>query len=161
MGDIHQVFSVTATVDGALAIDADFTGVSSGVRMRAVYILRDGDEYGSAPMFRQWVEDNNPQVLPYEPPPEPTPEEIRAAMPPLAKWRVDTVIDLEPGLRDKINAAIEAMPEPNRTISKNKLASVTEFIRTDPLFELIGGDPSIGKSPEDIDAMWQAALALQ
>ncbi|WP_420959371.1 hypothetical protein [Brucella sp. IR073] len=100
-------------------------------------------------------------VAPYVPPPPPTPDELRAAMPPLQKWRVDTIIDLEPGLREKINAAIEAMDEPNRTISKNKLASVTEFLRTDPLFELIGGDPSIGKTPEDIDAMWQAALALK
>lgn len=90
----------------------------------------------------------------------PTPEELRQDMPPLQKWRVDTIIDLEPGLRDKINNAIDKMPEPTRTVSKNKLSSVIEFYRTDPLFELIGSDPSIGKTPDDIDAMWQAALAL-
>lgn len=93
--------------------------------------------------------------------PPPTMEELRTKMPRLPKWRIDTIIDLEPGLRDKINAAIEVMPEPNRTISKNKLASVVEFSRTDSLFELIGSDLSIGKSPEDIDAMWEAAAALK
>lgn len=96
-------------------------------------------------------------IQPFVPP---TPEELRQEMPPLEKWRVDTIIDLEPGLREKINNAIEQMAEPNRTISKNKLSSVVEFYRTDPLFDLIGSDPSIGKSPDDIDDMWQAALAL-
>lgn len=89
-----------------------------------------------------------------------TPEEIRAQMPDLERWRVNTIIDLEPGLREKIDAAIDAMPEPQRTISKNKLADVQMFSRTDPLFDLIGSDPSIGKTPEDIDAMWQAAASL-
>lgn len=93
--------------------------------------------------------------------PDRTPDEKRAAMPPLQKWRVDTVIDLEPGLREKIGAAIEGMPEPNRTISRNKLASVMEFYRTDPLFDLIGSDPTIAKNPDDIDAMWEAAAALE
>lgn len=90
----------------------------------------------------------------------PTPEHVRANMPDLERWRVNTVIDLEPGLREKIDAAIDAMPEPQRTISKNKLTDVQMFRRTDPLFDLIGSDPSIGKTPEDIDAMWQAALVL-
>lgn len=91
----------------------------------------------------------------------PTPEHVRANMPNLERWRVNTVIDLEPGLREKIDAAIDAMPEPQRTISKNKLADVQMFSRTDPLFDLIGSDPSIGKTPEDIDAMWELALSLE
>lgn len=90
----------------------------------------------------------------------PTPEQMRANMPDLERWRVNTIIDLEPGLREKIDTAIDAMPEPQRTISKNKLADVQMFSRTDPLFDLIGNDPSIGKTPEDIDAMWQAAAEL-
>lgn len=89
-----------------------------------------------------------------------TPEEKRAVMPDLERWRVNTVIDLEPGLRDKINAAIEALPEPQRTISRNKLADVQTFKRIDPLFDMLGSDPDIGKTPEDIDAMWETALKL-
>ncbi|MEE9923966.1 MAG: hypothetical protein PBV01_11455 [Brucella anthropi] len=89
-----------------------------------------------------------------------TPEEKRAVMPDLERWRVNTVIDLEPGLREKINAAIEALPEPQRTISRNKLADVQTFKRIDPLFDMLGSTPDIGKTPEDIDAMWETALKL-
>lgn len=53
------------------------------------------------------------------------------------------------------------MSDPQRTISRNKLSDVQMFSRTDPLFDLIGSDPTIGKSPEDIDAMWEAALNLE
>ncbi len=91
----------------------------------------------------------------------PTIEFIREQMPELERWRVNTVIDFEAGLRDKIDAAIEAMAEPQRTISKNKLADVQMFRRNDPLFELIGSTPSIGKTPEDIDAMWMEAANLK
>lgn len=93
-------------------------------------------------------------------PPDPTPEEKRAMMPDLEKWRVDTVIDLEHGLREKIDAAIDKWSEPKRTISKNKFKSVTSFRRIDPLFDDAGADPEVGKTPEDIDAMWAAGAAL-
>lgn len=87
-------------------------------------------------------------------------EEQRTRMPNLEKWRVDTVIDLEPGLRDKINAAIDKWPEPKRTIAKNKFKSVISFSRLDGLFDDVGSDPEVGKTPEDIDAMWAAGAAL-
>lgn len=87
-------------------------------------------------------------------------EEQRTRMPNLEKWRVDTIIDLEPGLRDKINAAIDKWPEPKRTIAKNKFKSVTSFSRLDGLFDDVGSDPEVGKTPEDIDAMWAAGAAL-
>ncbi|EFM61770.1 Hypothetical protein BROD_2238 [Brucella sp. NF 2653] len=160
MGEIHKVYSVTESGCGALLIDADFTGTATGQRMRKVYVLRDGDEFGSAPMFQQWIKENNPTITPYSPPPKPTPEQQRAMLPDLEKWRVDTIIDLEPGLRDKIDAAIDKWPEPKRTIAKNKLKSVTNFRRTDPLFDDIGADPDVGKSPEDIDTMWLAGASL-
>jgi len=90
----------------------------------------------------------------------PTPEQLRAAMLPLERWRLNTIIDLQAGLRDRINAAIEDMPEPGRTIARNKLADVQQYYRTDPLFDLLGGHPGIDLSPEDIDAMWADGLAL-
>lgn len=99
-------------------------------------------------------------IFEYQAPPELTPEEKRAMMPKLEKWRVDTVIDLETGLRDKINAAIAAWPDPKRTIAKNKLASVTVFDRLDPLFDELGSEPEVGKTPDDIDIMWTAGAAL-
>ncbi|MRN67962.1 hypothetical protein [Brucella sp. 10RB9213] len=116
-----------------LGIDADWTEIKTGM-------IFDGENLK-------------------EPPP-PTPEERRAMMRPLEKWRVDTIIDLEPGLRDKINAVIARWPDPKRTIAKNKLASVTEFYRIDPLFDELGSEAEIGKSPDDIDAMWADGAAL-
>lgn len=90
----------------------------------------------------------------------PTPEEIRASMPPLARWRFNTMIDSEAGLRDKINAAIEELPEQQRTIARNKLADVQDYIRIDPLFDFLGAHPAIGKTADEIDTMWAAGLAL-
>lgn len=91
---------------------------------------------------------------------EPTIDEKRQQMPQLEKWRVDTIIDLEPGLREAIEAAIDTWPEPKRTISKNKFKSVTNFSRLDTLFDDVGSDPNVGKTPEDIDAMWMAGASL-
>lgn len=93
----------------------------------------------------------------FSPPPGPTPEELRALMPKLAKWRVHAAINLVPGLREKIDAEIDAMPEPGRTINKSKLDNVIEYDRLDPLFDLIGTSATIGFSPEDIDVMWMQA----
>lgn len=89
-----------------------------------------------------------------------TAQERREAMPPLVRWRLNTIIDLEVGLRDKINAAIAEMPDPARTIARNKLADVLDFVRVDSLLDQLGAHPTIGKTPEDIDVMWMAGHAL-
>lgn len=107
-----------------------------------------------------WIKSNAGEYGPIADFVDPTLEQIREQMPDLERWRVNTIIDLEPGLREKIDAAIEAMPEPQRTISKNKLSHVQMFRRKDVLFEMIGSVPAIGKTPEDIDAMWEAGAAL-
>lgn len=157
MSQIHEVFSVTKTVDGALSIDADFTGVSNGERMRAEYILRDGDEFGSAPMFRQWVADNSPKILPYTPPPEPTPEELRAQMPPLTPRQFrDALIDHDI-MPDSVTAAISQIADvKERAKALNAWEYPTQFVRTEPLIEQIGAIFNL--TPEDIDDMWQAAI---
>lgn len=85
------------------------------------------------------------------------PEEIRAAMPPLQKWRFETVIDLN-SLREPIDTAIQNMPEPDRTVAFNKRNHVPEFYRNDPLFDALG--PALGMTPEQIDALWEQALIL-
>ncbi len=96
-------------------------------------------------------------------PEPPTPEELRAAMPKLAKWRVEAIIDLhgqqrQIDLRGRIDTEIEALPEPVRTIAKSKRVYVTEYSRTDQLFDLIGS--AIAMSPEEIDALWLEASLL-
>jgi len=159
---LRTVFGVRATLEpAAFVVDAEITD-SAGDTYRCEYFSRESDPYGLNPVIRQWLADNigEYEILPYAPPPEPTPEERRAAMPPLERWRLNTIIDLQPGLRDRINTAIEDLPEPNRTITRNKLADVQQYYRTDPLFDLLGAHPGIDLSPEDIDAMWADGLAL-
>ncbi|MBA8877876.1 hypothetical protein [Phyllobacterium myrsinacearum] len=83
--------------------------------------------------------------------------------PPLAKWRVEAIIDLhgqqqQIDLRSQIDAAIEALPEPDRTIAKSKRVNVMEYSRTDQLFDLIGS--AINISADEIDGLWSQAAAL-
>lgn len=89
-----------------------------------------------------------------------TPEEIRSQMPELDKWRLDAVIDLQDGLRDKINVVIGELEEPKRTIIRHKFASAQRFVRNDELFDLLAAHPSIGKTLDDIDVMWGQGLSF-
>lgn len=117
----------------------------------------EADTNHGAEIWSNALAGNYGDIAEYAPP---TIEEQRARMPNLEKWRVDTIIDLEPGLREKINAAIDTWPEPKRTISMNKFKSVTSFSRLDPLFDDVGVDPTVGKTPTDIDSMWSAGASL-
>lgn len=78
-------------------------------------------------------------------------------LPPLAKWRFETMVDLN-GIREQIDQAVQSMPEPQRTVAFNKRNHVPEFYRDDPLFDALG--PALGLSPEQIDHMWNEALDL-
>ena len=89
--------------------------------------------------------------------------DLKEWMPKLAKWRVEAIIDLhgqqrQIDLRGRIDTEIEALPEPVRTIAKSKRVYVTEYSRTDQLFDLIGS--AIAMSPEEIDALWLEASLL-
>ncbi|MRN66410.1 hypothetical protein [Brucella sp. 10RB9213] len=150
MGEIHKIYSVTDSGCGALLIDADFTGATTGERMREVYALREGDEFGSAPMFQQWLEDNKPTILPYI---APTVVEARERMQPLA--RVDFRLKLkQAGINTSvINAAIasvhdEGIREEYEIIWEDGQA----FGRLDPfvltIFEFAG------MTPDEADSVW-------
>ncbi len=103
----------------------------------------------------------NGKVEIYMPPPL-TPEEQRALMPPLEKWRFDTIIDSRPGLRDKIETAIDRNISDllQRATVRNKFRSVTQFSRLDPMFPFLASDPDINISELEIDEMWWQGLAL-
>lgn len=155
--ELHKILSVSETEEVGVYISSVDITDKNGERYVTDYVSRPDDDYGLAPTIRskidQWITDGKP-VAPYEPP---TPEEIREMMPPLQKWRFETVIALE-GLKDDIDTAIENLPEPQKTIAKNKREFVPEFYRTDPLFDLLGS--LIGKTPEEIDTLWEQALTL-
>lgn len=98
-----------------------------------------------------WFYNEGEFVSPPTPEPEPVP------MLPLQKWRFETMVDMN-GLREGIDRAIEAMPEPQRTVAFNKRNHVPEFYRDDPLFDALG--PALDVTPEQIDQMWEQALDL-
>ena len=111
-------------------------------------------------MIAEWEAVGN-EIEPYA---EPilTPEEQRALMPPLEKWRFDTIIDSRPGLRDKIETAIERNISDllQRVTVRNKFRSVTQFSRLDPMFPFLASDPDININELEIDEMWRQGLAL-
>ncbi|WP_273792370.1 hypothetical protein [Brucella anthropi] len=90
-------------------------------------------------------------------PPVLTDEERRQAMPVLQRWQFNAMIDLEVGLRDKIMAGLNDLPEPRRTVALSKMQDMQVFSRTDSLMDEVSAIPDVGKTPKDIDTMWEAA----
>lgn len=92
------------------------------------------------------------------PPPEPTPEELRAQLPPLTPRQFrDALIDHDI-MPDDVTAAINQIADvKDRAKALNAWEYPTQFVRTEPLIEQIGAIFSL--TPEDIDDMWQAATA--
>ncbi len=155
---LHVVHSVAATAEaGVYALMIDATDVNGERHDGVLFVARPDDAFGLGPTVQGWLAEHlsSVSVTAYTPPTE---AEMRAAMQPLEKWRVDTIIDLQPGLRDAINAAIDAMPDPARTINRNKLLSATMFERADPLFDALG--TSVGMTAAQIDELWTDAAAL-
>lgn len=95
---IHEVFSVVADVDDALLINMDYTGLEG--RERGVVPYRQSDLHSPlTPLITQWIADNNPEILPYVPPPEPEPEAV-ISIPAVTFWERTTEAE---------GSAIEAM----------------------------------------------------
>lgn len=158
MAEIHQVFLVSDIGGDALMIDADFTGVS-GNRQRVNFPYRPSDEFGSAPMFRQWLADNNPEILPYNPPREPTPEELRAQMADKTPREFrDILIDegiLTDAVPDEVTVKINEIPfDMERMKALNAWHNMNAAQRSDPYIDMIGA--LFGKSQENIDSLWRA-----
>lgn len=126
------------------------------------YALTDTDETKNAQRVRErlaeMVEAGEIVVQPVAVPPEPTIEEIRAAMPVLypREFR-DALIDngIMPSV---ITGIISAMPE---GVMKEKALNAWEnsdyFRRTDPFLLMISADETLNLTDEQVDAMWIAA----
>lgn len=85
------------------------------------------------------------------------PENRRMMLAPLPKWRFEAIIDIY-GLRQDIEDAIASLPDQEKAVIYAKRHYVTEFHRTDPLFEVIS--QKLGISQTQIDDMWQEATNL-
>lgn len=80
--------------------------------------------------------------------------------PDLINWRFHAAIDLEKGLRDRIDAAISRMPASKQAVNRAKLARKTMFQRHDPLFEELLADPKFGMNEDQFDTFWKNATIL-
>lgn len=160
---IVNVFSVTSTNHDDLEVDlevTDYEKVSAGVTSRIPFRYRAGDPYSPlTPVLTQWLADNNPEILPYIPPPELTPEELRTLMPTLTPREFrDALIDADI-MPDHVAAAIGLIPnEKQRAKALNAWEYPTQFTRTDPLIDQIGS--MFNLTPEQIDTMWQQAITI-
>lgn len=104
---------------------------------------------------RKW---DGSKVIEYTPP-APTPEETRAAMPPLTARQLR--LGLVGGgfsLAD-VEATIDAIPDAQqKAVAQIEWEYAVQFERMHPLIEQVGS--SLGLTPEQIDAMWGQALEL-
>ncbi|MDW9786788.1 hypothetical protein GOB29_19610 [Sinorhizobium meliloti] len=124
------------------------------------YRSRPSDPHGINPQIRQWMSENPAApVHPYVPPSEPTPEEVRVAMPQLTarQFRLGLINNnLTPA---QVTAVIEAMPAgADKEIARIEWEYATTFNRTHPLIATVGA--ALGLSNEQIDAMWVASVYL-
>lgn len=110
-------------------------------------------------LFQQWLADHPDfPITPYTPPPEPTIEEIRAAMPPVTSRQLRLTLVRNGYSLSAIDAAIQALPEgPAKDEAQIEWEYATQFERLAPTLLTIAAALSI--SAEDIDTMWQQALA--
>lgn len=77
---------------------------------------------------------------------------------PLSPWQFQAALAIA-GLDTALVAAIAAMTDPTaKAVAKAKLEYSGVYLRSDPLFDQLGA--LVGKTPEDIDAIWAQAAAL-
>lgn len=90
----------------------------------------------------------------YVAPPEPTPEELRAALPPLTARQIRlALVQLAQVPLSQVQTALEGLGDESALI---EWEYATTFDRMHPLIEVLGG--ALDLEPEQIDAMWQVAL---
>ncbi|MBN9047466.1 MAG: hypothetical protein J0H18_17640 [Rhizobiales bacterium] len=137
-------------------VDADHT------RLRAVVTFDDGrvwpmcvhGTYDTDEGLDLWTRANAGDfgaIADYVAPPEPTPEEIRAAMPALSAKQIRLGL-LSLGKLDGVDAAIDAMSEPDRSQAKIQWEYATEFHRLHPL--IVNIMPLLGLTDDQVDTAW-------
>lgn len=113
-------------------------------------------------------------ILPFapEPVPEPSPEDIRAAIPPLTRRQVFIALHrlglitapeaVAAAATGVVPAALEpafaALPEPDQTDARVTFAAFQMAYRLDPMTEMIAA--ASGMTDEEIDAIWTGFAAV-
>ncbi|MBN7764057.1 hypothetical protein JF546_16920 [Nitratireductor aquimarinus] len=159
--ELHSLLSVAKLEDGSLLVQADITDIV-GERYVAEYCLVAGDEFGLAPAIRQavenWIEAGNTPTQ-FVPLPEPTPVELRAAMPPLTARQVRLGLITNGISLESIQTAIDGIADPiEREAAQIEWEYATTFERLHPLIDVISA--TLGLLSEDLDQMWLEAQLL-
>lgn len=150
--EVDKVFSVTATQDDCLLIDMNYTGAEG--LSRAVVAYRASDPYSPlTSVITQWLADHPDQeILPYIPPPEPTPEELRELMPTLSSrqfWLAANTLGITEDMLLAATDDAEIIIEIRKT---------TEFHRTYDSVVMLA--PLMGITPEQLDDVWMWAAVV-
>ena len=159
---VTEIMKITDTAEGGgtYLLDVKILYEEGGEPEEDQYLSRANDPYGINPQIRQWLSENpDAPVHSYVPPSPPTPEEVRAAMPPLTarQFRLGLV---NSGLTTaQVTTAIEAMPAgPDKEAALIEWEYAATFNRVHPLIASVG--TALGLVDEQIDAMWVASVDL-
>lgn len=98
-------------------------------------------------------------VSPYTAPPDPTPEEQRAAMPTLTARQLRLGLIANGITLASVQSAIDGITDPTeREVAQVEWEYATTFERTHSLISQIGS--ALNLTPEEIDTMWSASISL-
>ncbi|WP_412032930.1 hypothetical protein ACLIR7_14990 [Nitratireductor aquimarinus] len=154
----------TDTADLYIAVvDYQLLNPSDGEVMETIvdaeYAVRPDDPYGMGPHVAQavaeWIDAGNP-VVPYVPP---TPEDLRASMPPLSARQLRLGLIANGITLASVQAAVDGIADPTaREMALVEWEYATTFERTHSLISQIGS--ALNLTPEEIDTMWSASISL-
>lgn len=86
-----------------------------------------------------------------------SPPPVHEPLPPIDAWRFEAAIELA-GIKDQIDAAIDALPAEAHVVAKAKRNRVQQYHRDDPLIAALA--PSLNLSSEQVDDLWRLAASL-
>ena len=158
--EVHKITDVDPSRNPEGVYELDITLRINGVESREPAFISTPDcAYGANPAVRRWM-NQNPQAMvhpfvPYVP----TPEEIKAATPPLSARQLRLGLARHGFFPSQVDSAIAAMPEGlEKATAQIEWEYATTFNRAHPLIASIGA--VLGLTETNIDDMWQEALAL-
>jgi len=157
MATLNAVHSVAATADDGLFIVNCNVTDDKGATYDCDYVTNATDPHGLNPTVWQWLQDHEGEysIQPYVPP---TIEQIRAAMLPVTARQLRLTLVRNGFSLSSIDTAIAALPAgQEKDEAAIEWEYATQFNRLAPTLLTIAAALSV--SAEDIDTMWQQALA--
>lgn len=155
---LHEVYSVSATqTPDVYILNVELTD-TVGDRYRCDYVSAPDDKFGLAPTIRQWLIDNEGkyEIAPFV---APSVEQVREGMPAISRMSFRKAFKDAGMTTAVINAAIATVEDPD---AQEDYLIVWEdaqsFKRQEPLVQLVA--TYANKSPEQIDVIWNSALAV-